>query len=99
MRKYPRRYKLYRQREFNHNAKRANTILKKHGFNLTAYTTYQFEEVFLFKTDEEATRAYELLEQETHKLVGWWYSLEDFFYILEWDNRMDYIKHVKFFSL
>lgn len=52
-------------------------IMSEHGFHPIGITKMMCEETFIFKTDEEATRAYELLEVEKNLLSGWWYSMDN----------------------
>ena len=58
-------------------------IIKNHGFNPIAVTQMYYEDLFVFKTDEEATKAYHQLEQDENnkwigKVSGYWYGKEEF---------------------
>lgn len=58
--------------------------IRKAGFKPIAVTQMFFEDTFVFKTQEEADKAYHLLERDEHKnwivtVVGWWYGKSEFF--------------------
>lgn len=53
-------------------------VIRKHGYNPIAITTIICEETFIFKTDEEASKAYEDLEINKGVVDGWWYGEEKF---------------------
>lgn len=56
----------------------AINLLKSNGFNPIGVTQIYMEHTFIFETDEEATKAYELLEVEKREVVGWFYGKEKF---------------------
>lgn len=48
--------------------------IKEYGFNPIGVSQIYFEDTFVFETDEEAKKAFQLLEVE-HKVVqGWFYG-------------------------
>ena len=52
-------------------------IIRSAGFKPIAVTQMMFEDTFVFETDEEATKAYTLLEIGG-EVCGWWYGREEF---------------------
>lgn len=59
------------------------SIIKKAGFKPIAVSKMYFEDVFVFETEEEATRAYRKLERDKNenwigKVDGWWYGRNSF---------------------
>ena len=69
--------------EYNHNrhilsfAGYIKTI-RKYGFNPIGVTQFWCEDTFVFKTPEEATEAYRIIEEGGESISGWWYGEEDF---------------------
>jgi hypothetical protein len=58
-------------------------IIIKAGFKPIAVTQMYLEDTFVFKTSEEANKAYKTLERGDNekfigKVVGWWYGEDDF---------------------
>lgn len=58
--------------------KKSIDILKSNGFKPIAVTQMFFEDVFVFQTKKEASRAYKQFEKKEKNVVGWWYGKEDF---------------------
>ncbi len=54
-------------------------IIRNAGFKPIAVSQMYLEDTFVFETPEEATEAYNQLEDcENGKLAGWWYGKEEF---------------------
>lgn len=58
-------------------------LLIVNGYKPIAVSQLMFEDVFVFETDEEATKAYNQFERNSDGkligiIVGWWYSKNDF---------------------
>ncbi len=73
--------------------------IKKKGFNLIGITQIMFEDTFIFKTSEEATKAYIELERDNPILSGWWYGKDELIKTLkDYDTQIDTTR-VKIFWL
>lgn len=79
--------------EYNHdksikNFEKEIEIIKNAGFNPIAVSQLYLEDVFVFKTSEEATKAYDLLEDiDDYKIIGWWYGEYNFLKeVMEYEN-------------
>lgn len=69
--------------KFNHNRdiedfKIELDIIISAGYTPIAVSQMYMENVFVFKTEEEANNAYNILEIIEKKLCGWWYGSEQF---------------------
>ncbi len=58
-------------------------LLKSKGYNVIAVTQMCFEDVYVFETNEEATKAYNKFERDEDgdwigEIVGWWYGKDEF---------------------
>ena len=58
-------------------------LIRNAGFKPIAVSQIYFEDTFVFKTSEEAEKAYRMFERDTkeqliRKVVGWWYGEKDF---------------------
>lgn len=63
-------------------------ILRNHGYNPIAMTQLYFEDTFVFKTLDEATKAYAELEIDKELITGWFYEEDDFIReIKEYEER------------
>jgi len=67
----------------NHNRKLNDfsnelNIIKSAGFNPIGVSQMYLEDVFIFNTQEESKKAYELLEIKNKSVIGWWYGKYDF---------------------
>lgn len=52
------------------------TVIRESGFNPIAYTVMYGFDTFLFKTNLEAVKAYEKLDDT---ISAWWYGLDDYY--------------------
>lgn len=61
---------------------RSLNILKNHGFNPIAATTIYCEDIFCFRTEKEATKAFKKFENkvnnEHENISGYWYGKRSF---------------------
>lgn len=59
-------------------------LIRSNGFNPIGVSQMMMEDTFIFETDEEAEKAFELLEKNRRgkgsgkKVVGWWYGKDSF---------------------
>lgn len=62
---------------------RSLDIIRSNGFDPIGVSQIMLEDTFIFETDEEAEKAFNILEKEGDpsgkKIVGWWYGKESFF--------------------
>lgn len=71
-------------------------IIKTNGFNPIAVTQMFMEDTFVFKTEDEAQKAYRLLERDENekwigKVVGWWYGKRRFSATVhDYEKEMDF---------
>lgn len=67
---------------------RSLDIIRSNGFNPIGVSQIMLEDTFIFETDEEAEKAFNLLEKEGDssgkKIVGWWYGKESFLEEKKW---------------
>lgn len=65
-------------------------IMRKFGFNPTAYCSTGGEPSYVFATDKEAEEAYELLDVELRLMVAYFYGPQMFKECFEWyqDEKM-----------
>lgn len=74
------------------------TLLKEHGFNPIGVSQMYFEDVFIFETKKEATKAYNTFECDENgnlirNIIGWWYSKKNFLKEVEkYENAKDSTK-------
>lgn len=52
-------------------------LLKDNGFKPLAICSYYGEETFFFNSKEEASEAYQKMEVETGKVVGWFHTTDE----------------------
>jgi hypothetical protein len=70
-------------------------IIKNYGFNPIGFSVLTCEDTFIFETEEEAKKAYHLLERDVNnkwigKVDGWWYGKENFLtHVKEYEERFD----------
>ena len=80
--------------EYNHykkldDFKEQLVVIREIGLNPIAVSQIDTEDIFVFEKNEEAEKAYRLLEDIDHcKVVGWWYGKKDFLKaIKEYENQ------------
>ena len=74
--------------KFNHNRPLSDfqkdiDKLKANGYNPIAVSQMYFENIFVFETNVEASKAYRQFERDENEkwigeIVGWWYGKDDF---------------------
>lgn len=66
-------------------------IIRENGFVPIAVSQIYFEDTFVFETHEEATKAYEMLEEDEtlpYRCFGWWYGKQEFLKeVLDYESK------------